>query len=98
MRECNIKISQCNHEHSHFAKDYEKTTPDVVAVCEDCGGKQIGLEWQGVCKGCGKIVDELYALFVPHLCRECYVSARNEEIRLGHICRGCRQPFIDCCC
>lgn len=72
----------------------------ICARCDSCGGLTDGASWYHVCSVCGKRVDpgELRGLFVPHMCSDCVKKKAEEEIKKGHVCGFCRNPFSQCCC
>jgi hypothetical protein len=71
---------------------------DPVSACQYCGAKQIDGVWKKICIKCGEEVDELYGLFVPHLCIHCYSGEVSADISAGRICTLCGKPRCQCCC
>ncbi len=68
--------------------------------CQRCGAiyDNDADTWTKHCSKCGKQVDELVGLFVPHLCRPCKKAIVDDELRRGHICAICRSARSCCCC
>lgn len=90
-----MTTNPCEKEH------YRVFLRDGIHRCEFCGATKQDrpdAQWRKVCAECGKEVDRLYGLFVPHKCAECLNAVRAEQIRLGQVCRMCRNPYCDCCC
>lgn len=71
---------------------------DPISACQYCGAKQVGDMWQKNCMRCGKEVDQLYGLFVPHLCIHCYSGEVSADINAGRICGICGKPYSQCYC
>lgn len=91
-------------EQYHMVYDRMNSTwvPEgLIAKCSRCGGvmREEGV-WEHKCKKCGKDVEpgELIGLFVPHVCHVCENKVVETEIKIGNVCRMCRQPWSRCCC
>ncbi len=66
--------------------------------CGGCGAYLVNGEWIKECHTCGKHVDRLHGLFVPHNCLECQEKVRAEQRKSGKVCLRCRMVYADCCC
>ena len=66
--------------------------------CERCGFRLVEGTWKGVCVTCGREVEKLYGLFVPHLCEVCEQAQVATERRTGRVCGGCRNVYLYCAC
>jgi hypothetical protein len=66
--------------------------------CSRHGCVYVDGEWFFVCRDCGKRVDGLYGLMIPHLCKECYDAICAEQRRLGQVCSTCRNVIAACYC
>lgn len=90
-----MTTNPCETEH------YKVHLRNDTYVCEFCGAtkkNEPDAQWQKVCMRCGSVVDKLIGLFVPHSCLACLEAERQSQIRLGQVCRMCRNPYCDCCC
>jgi len=86
----------CNSERVHDNKYYPNE--NWALRCDGCGAELINGTWTKQCKKCHKNVDELYGMFVPHLCKECMDKALENDRKTGNICSMCRLPRSACCC
>jgi DNA-directed RNA polymerase subunit RPC12/RpoP len=70
------------------------------ALCEQCGGVQVGGQWQYVCQTCKRELEPggLRGLFVPHLCADCDAKETEHDRKRGAICRRCHETYNHCCC
>ena len=66
--------------------------------CEWCGKQLVDGKWISRCSICGKDVEKLVGLFVPHLCEGCLNNAMEADRKAGRVCGMCRRPYSDCCC
>ena len=66
--------------------------------CEHCGALEVDGKWTKKCQGCGKEVEKLVGLFVPHNCEDCQKAVVEKERKAGHVCGFCHQVFANCCC
>lgn len=66
--------------------------------CGSCGAYLVNGEWIKECTACGKRVDKLCGLFVPHNCKECQAKTVERDRRTGRICSRCRMTYSECCC
>lgn len=67
--------------------------------CDRCGAKRdTDGSFKLMCHKCGKKVTKLYGLFVPHLCHDCYIAIREEQIQKHEVCTICGKPYVDCYC
>lgn len=96
MRLPNVVCTACGQAEWVVKYDYKG---DSRVICERCGAvEDSNGKFVKKCQTCLKETDELFGLFVPHLCHECYGDLRVKQIKEGSVCRMCRLPYIDCSC
>lgn len=90
-------ICGCNLAQKYGEKVYPNG-PGKTMRCDYCGKRDIDGTPRYVCRSCGKEVDQLHGLFVPHNCRECQDIVIARDKAAGRVCGMCHQPYSLCCC
>jgi hypothetical protein len=51
-----------------------------------------------ICSKCKSLVNKLYGLMVPHLCKQCYDKMVQYQEQVDYRCSLCKQIYAKCCC